>query len=103
MPDRPEPIFRDVAGGAEFSVRVSPGAAQPRVLGPLGPALKIAVSAPPEKGKANRALVEFLARTLGCPKQAVRVLTGETCRDKRLFVAGCSAAACRAALAPGSR
>ena len=73
-------------GCAVFSVRVSPGAGKTRVLGEYAGALKIAVSAAPEKGKANKAVIELLSRALGVRKSDVSVVSGETSRDKRICV-----------------
>jgi uncharacterized protein (TIGR00251 family) len=47
---------------------------------------KVKVTAAPEKGKANRALCEFIAEKLGVAKSRVRVVSGETSRDKRIRV-----------------
>ncbi len=47
---------------------------------------KVKVAAVPEKGKANRALCEFIAERLGVAKSRVRVVSGETSRDKRIHI-----------------
>jgi hypothetical protein len=73
---------------AQFGVRVSPGAARTRVLGEHAGALKVSVAAAPEKGKANKAVIEFLADALGVRKADVEVVSGETSRDKRIAVRG---------------
>ena len=73
-----------------FNVRVSPGAAKTRILGEYAGALKLAVAAPPEKGKANRELAEFLAEALGVSKSAVEVVAGHSSRSKRVSVEGLS-------------
>lgn len=67
-------------------LRVSPGARSDRILGVHGGALKISVSAPPERGKANRAVVDLLATVLGLPRSAVRIVAGESSRDKVALV-----------------
>ena len=54
--------------------------------------LRVRVSAVPDKGKANAAVVALLARALGVPKSAVSVVSGETSRLKTLAIAGDSAA-----------
>ena len=76
-----------------FSLRVSPGAARTRVLGEHAGALKLAVAAAPEKGKANKAVIECIADILGVRKADVTVVSGETSRDKRIAVAGLDAKA----------
>jgi len=47
---------------------------------------KVKVAAPPEKGKANRALCEFLAEKLGVAKSRIRIVTGETSALKRIRI-----------------
>lgn len=75
-----------------FSVRVSPGAAKTRILGEHAGVLKVAVAAPPEKGKANRELAAFLAGALGVSRRAVAVVAGQASRSKRVSVDGVSMA-----------
>ncbi len=48
--------------------------------------IKVALAAPPVDGKANKALIAFLASTLGTARSEVRLLSGETGRRKRAFV-----------------
>ncbi len=50
--------------------------------------LRIAVTAPPDKGKANRAVIALLARTLGCAKSDITLVAGDTGRNKTLEIAG---------------
>ena len=51
-------------------------------------ALKVKVAAVPEKGKANAAAVALLAKALGVPKSAIRLVAGETARSKVVEIAG---------------
>lgn len=74
--------------GVVLKIRAAPGASRERIVGVHGDALKVAVQAPPEKGKANAALCRVLARALGVPVGAVRVVHGESARDKRVLVVG---------------
>ena len=72
-------------------VRVQPGAGRSEVIGRFGhgpgvAALKLKVAAPPEGGRANAAVSELLATTLGVPKDAVRLIAGETSRTKRVRI-----------------
>lgn len=53
-----------------------------------GDALKIRLAAPPVEGRANEALVDFIAEALGLPKRSVRIVAGEKSRDKRVEVRG---------------
>ena len=62
---------RDDADGAVIAVKAVPGASRDRIVGVLGDALKIAVAAAPEKGKANQAIAATLAKALGVDKRAV--------------------------------
>jgi uncharacterized protein (TIGR00251 family) len=69
-------------------LRVSPGAARSEIVGRHGEAWKVRVGAPPESGRANEALVELLASTLGVPKRAVELISGHGSRDKTIVVHG---------------
>jgi uncharacterized protein (TIGR00251 family) len=84
--------------GAAFEVKVQPGASATRIRGEHGGALKVAVAAPPERGKANEELVRFLARALGCDRRALEIVAGETGRKKRVLVRGAEAGALGTAL-----
>ena len=50
--------------------------------------IRVRVSAPPEKGKANKELIRFIAKSLGIPKANIVLLSGETSRKKRMLVNG---------------
>ena len=80
--------IQSVNGGCVISVRVTPRASKNQVQGVLGDALKIRLQAPPVDGKANEALVHFLADTLGWPARNIDLLSGETSRNKRLMLHG---------------
>lgn len=79
-------MLREVAGGVMLAVRAQPGARKTAITGVYGegePAqLKIAVQAPPVEGRANEALVAFLAETFGIPKRSVELVSGELSRSK---------------------
>jgi uncharacterized protein (TIGR00251 family) len=92
--------LREVPGGVRIAVRLAPRASRDQVLGPHGEALKVAVTAPPVEGEANARLVKLLAKRLGVPKGAVRIVSGATARDKVLEVTGVNAADAAARLAP---
>jgi uncharacterized protein (TIGR00251 family) len=83
-------------------VRAQPRASRSEIVGEHGGALKVRLAAPPVEGAANRELIELLARTLGVPKSAVRVVGGETGRNKVVEVEGVDVARVRADLAPFS-
>jgi uncharacterized protein (TIGR00251 family) len=63
-------------------LRVSPGAARSRVVGRHGEGWKVRVSAPAEDGRANAAVVQLLAQTLGVPSAQVTLVSGHATRDK---------------------
>jgi uncharacterized protein (TIGR00251 family) len=63
-------------------VKVVPGASRTRAMGELGGRLKVAVAAPPEGGKANKALIAHLAELLGARKNDVSIHTGRTSAEK---------------------
>ncbi len=69
-----------------IDIHAQPGAKRSAVVGEHGGRLKIAIASPPIDGKANSALITFLAKTLGVSKSSVSILSGETSRQKRLIV-----------------
>ena len=87
------------AEGCVLPVRAQPGARKAGVLGEQGGALKVAVTAPPEDGRANKALVESLREVLGVKRSQVELLSGQTSRDKRSLIRGLSPAGLRERLA----
>lgn len=72
-------------------MRVVPGVGKPGVVGRYGEAWKLRVSAPPERGKANEAALELLARTLGVAATNLRLVAGHASRDKTVEVSGLAA------------
>ena len=74
--------------GCVISVRAQPGAKKSAILGERNGALRIAVSAVPERGKANDAIVELLAELLRCKRSQVTILTGMTSRAKAFLISG---------------
>lgn len=83
-------------GAVTFAVRVQPRASKSEVVGVLDGALKIRLQAPAVEDRANHALCEFLAELLKRPKAAVRILSGERSRTKRVEILGVTAAEVRA-------
>jgi uncharacterized protein len=88
------------AQGTIVAVRAQPGARKDAILGEHAGALRVAVSAPPEKGKANAAIGALLADAFGLKPTAVALLSGETTRQKRFLIAGVTADELRHRLAP---
>jgi uncharacterized protein len=83
--------IRDTPQGATFAVRVQPRARKNAIVGELGDALKLALTAPPVEGRANEACIEFLAEFLKVPRSSVTIAAGETSRNKVIRIAGLSA------------
>ena len=71
-----------------LSVRTQPGSSRSRVVGEYGGRLKLAVTAAPEKGKANKAVIELLADTLHINESSIQIISGESSRNKRLMIEG---------------
>jgi hypothetical protein len=80
--------LREITGGVEVEVRVSPGARRSALAGWHAGALKVAVAAPPVEGKANDELCRFLAGVFGVRPGAVELTAGATARSKRVAVRG---------------
>ncbi len=90
--------LKSVSGGVEITVKVVPGASRERIAGLLGDALKVQVSAPPEKGKANRAVTALLAEMLGVSVRDVEVIAGAISPRKVIRVRGVTVGQVRTAL-----
>jgi len=75
-------------GGVVVSVRLRPRASRDEISGIVEGALKIRLTAPAVENRANEALCEFLATLLKRPKSAVRILSGEHSRTKRVAIEG---------------
>lgn len=73
--------------GWTVAVHVQPGAKRTAIAGVHGERLKIRISAPPIEGRANAAVVAFIAEQLGVPRAQVSVARGQTSRDKLIAVA----------------
>lgn len=82
----------DAQKGAAFSVHVVPRASKNEIAGQMGNAIKVRLTAPPVEGKANEALIAFLAEQLGVHKSQVEIVAGETSRNKVISVLGLSPA-----------
>lgn len=80
--------IQGVDGGVLLRVKAVPGASRDRIAGPLGDRLKIAVSAPPEGGKANKAIAELLAGVFGVRTNRVELVSGPTHAEKVFRVEG---------------
>jgi uncharacterized protein (TIGR00251 family) len=76
------------ADGCILPVRAQPGARKTGVVGEQGGSLKVAVTAPPDQGRANKALVEVIREALNLKRSQVTLLSGETSREKKFLIHG---------------
>jgi len=80
--------MQKVNDGVIFKIKVQPGASKNEIVGVQQDALKIRISAPPIQGKANKALIGFLAKELGVKKSEVEIVSGHTSKIKKIKVLG---------------
>lgn len=96
-------MLKSAAQGVTLAVRAQPGAKRTAIMGIFGERpqvqLKIAVQAPPLEGRANEALIAFLAATFGQPKSAIELVSGELSRSKVFLLRGVTMAHATAVLA----
>jgi len=101
-PDFPLSFLRDHPDGCSLAVRVQPGAKRTAITGVHSEGaesrLKIALQAPPIEGRANDALIAFLAGLFSAPKTSVGVLSGELSRSKVVLLNGVTRAQAEAVL-----
>jgi uncharacterized protein len=86
--------------GCVLAVRAQPGARRIGIHGVFRDALKIAVSAPPEDGRANAAICEVIQKALGLKRSQIELISGQTSREKRILIRGISVADLERLLAP---
>ena len=87
------------AEGLILPGRAQPGARHNGVQGEQAGTLKVAVTAPPQDGRANDALVEALRQALGLKRSQIELLSGQAARDKRFLIRGVSRAELEAKVA----
>jgi uncharacterized protein len=75
-------------GAVTFNVRLQPRASKDEIAGEMAGAVKVRLQSPALEGRANEALIGFLAALLKTPKSAVRILSGERSRIKRVEIRG---------------
>lgn len=85
---------------ARITVTVSPGASRTELVGRHGDGWKARIAAPPERGRANAALVTLLAAALAVPPDQVRVVAGQASRRKVVEIEGLDHAEVARRLAP---
>jgi uncharacterized protein (TIGR00251 family) len=84
-----------------LKLRIVPNAKRSELAGTHGDAIKLKIAAPAIEGRANEALVEFLAEKLGVPQRNIALVSGAKSRDKLVEIDGMSEADARALLASG--
>jgi uncharacterized protein len=95
-------LDRAADGSVILTLLIQPGAKKTEISGLHGEALKIRLAAPPVDGKANAALIAFLAKACGVSKSAVALVSGDTCRAKRVRVTGADVARVEALVGPSA-
>ncbi len=80
--------WKESGGAITFSVKVVPRSSRTEIAGTEGDALRIRLKAPPVEGRANEALIEFLANTFRIGKANVEIVRGETGRHKLVRLKG---------------
>jgi uncharacterized protein (TIGR00251 family) len=81
---------QESAKGVAFAVKVQPRARKNAITGVVGDMVKLALTAPPVDGRANHAVIEFLAGFFEIPRASVTIASGETSRKKVVRIAGLS-------------
>jgi uncharacterized protein len=89
-------MIEPTADGVELAVRVIPRAKKSAIGGERDGALVVRIAAPPVEGAANDALVELLSAALRVPRRAIRIISGERGRHKRVAIEGITIDAIRA-------
>ncbi len=80
------PCLRQTDAGVEVFLYIQPRASRNKVVGLQGDELKVALTAPPVDGAANKACCLFIAKLCNLPRSCVRIISGETSRHKRLLL-----------------
>jgi len=72
-----------------FTVKAVPNSSKKCIQGIQGGMLKVKLSSPAEKGKANKELIKFLADKLGIKKNQIAITSGQTSPQKKIRITGC--------------
>lgn len=78
--------IKSVENDVTFSVKAIPNASRDQIVGLLGDALKIKTAAPPESGKANKAIIKLIAKTIGVATRNVEITQGQTQSNKTIRI-----------------
>ena len=82
--------LHETSSGITFAIKVQPRARRNAIVGELGDALKIALTAPPVDGRANEACIHYFAKLLNLPRCSITIASGQSSRNKVIRVAGIS-------------
>jgi len=82
------PMIKDTPKGPELAVKVVPKSSRNSLAGWENGELKVRLNAVPEKGSANKELIDFLSEILNIPKSHIILTHGKTSRHKRLLIQG---------------
>ncbi|GJQ58637.1 MAG: YggU family protein [Candidatus Scalindua sp. AMX11] len=78
--------IREKNDGIVIPIKVQPNSSQERIIGEYNKQLKVAVSVPPEKGKANKAIVKIIAKWLKRKNSDIEIIAGKRSKEKEIFV-----------------
>jgi len=92
--------LRDTPDGCTLPVRVHPGAKRNAITGTHDGAVKISLTTPPTDGRANEALIAFLAERLNIPRSRLALVSGQTSRSKVMRITGLNATEVETRLGP---
>ena len=92
--------LRDTPDGCTLPVRVHPGAKRNAVTGTHDGAVKVSLTTPPTGGRANEALIAFLAERLNIPRSRLALVSGQTSRSKVMRITGLNATEVETRLGP---
>jgi hypothetical protein len=85
-PDELSLVISEKPEGCLLKCWIQPRSSRNAVIGIHGDALKIALTAPPVDGKANKELLKFLAKYFKLPKGGIQIATGESSRSKSILI-----------------
>ena len=94
------PQIKPHPDGSVLTIQVIPNANQAEIAGVEGGSLRVRINAVPEKGKANKKLIEFLSKAFKIPKSRIHVLRGDTSRTKHILFQGVTVEQLRQLLTP---
>ena len=83
-----ELAVENIDGGVVFMAKIVPASSKTALAGLLADMLKVKVASPPEKGKANKCLTEFLAERLGVQRKDIRIISGQSSPVKQVKILG---------------